>query len=168
VSSLSLAQARREEEAIDAMIDVYIAERLSKVELAAPISPQAKVKLRGILKKYAKSPHPFRACVRDNLKRFGPGRTEAICATIKDTIRGHKRWRGNKSLDKGSAGLSDVEVDGDVLLALDAISEVDLMSIFMGARAIEESRTVEALALSVSGADELRRWGDGIALKESD
>src|SRR4051812_9896833 len=43
---------------------------------AAQVGPDARYKLRGILKHYAKKAHPFAACVRDNRKRFGP-RAEA-------------------------------------------------------------------------------------------
>lgn len=161
MSDLKIDQARRDEALISASIQAHIERRLSGLELAAPISPSAKRKLGGILRKYAKSPHPFRACVRDNIKRFGPGRTEAICATLKDEIRGRKDWR------KGGVAASDgVVIDGDVLMALDAISDVDLEAVFMEARALEEGVTREALGLSVTGADELRRWGDGMALEE--
>jgi hypothetical protein len=168
VTDLALDQARRREAMLDAEIDAYIDARLDKVTLAAPIGEHAKIKLRGILKKYAKDPHPFRACVKDNMKRFGPGRTEAVCATLKDTIRG-KMWRKGGRSDKGMAGLSepDVVIDGDVLIALDAISEADLMEIFLEVRALDEHQTREATALlGVSGASELRRWGDGLALEE--
>jgi hypothetical protein len=153
----TLEQAR--EERLDREIDAMISERLSKAHLAAPISPKAKVKLRGILKKYAKSAHPFRECVRDNMKRFGPGRTEAICATLKDTIRGGKDWRkgAHTSEDDG------LVIDADVLLALDAVSEDDLQEIFLEIRALEEYQTPEAAPLlQVSGLSELERWGDGV------
>ena len=142
-----------------------ISDKIAKnVNLAAPISPSAKIKLRGILKKYAKSPHPFQACVRDNMKRFGPGRTEAVCATLKDTIKGRKDWR------KGGAKMSedDLVVDSDVLLALDAISDIDLSEIFLEVRALEEHKTTEAVPLlGVAGDAELKRWGVGqVALAE--
>lgn len=66
---------------------------------ADTVGPEAREKLRGILKHYAKNPHPFRACVRDNMKRFGPGRTEQVCATLKDIIRGTTRWRAVEASD---------------------------------------------------------------------
>jgi hypothetical protein len=155
----TLEQAR--EERLDREIDEVIARRLSEAKLAAPISPTARVKLRGILKKYARDPHPFRACVKDNMKRFGPGRTEAICATLKDTIKGNKNWR------KGGAHVSesDVVIDADVLLALDAISEVDLQEVLLEARALDEYQTAEAVPLlEVSGRAEMERWGEGVEL----
>lgn len=157
----TLEQAR--EERFDREIDEMISARLAKANLSAPISPKAKVKLRGILKKYAKSAHPFRDCVRDNMKRFGPGRTEAVCATLKDTIKGNKNWRkgggSNTSEDDG------LVINADVLLALDAISEVDLQEIFLEIRALEEYDTVEAVPLlDVSGKSELERWGGTVAM----
>jgi hypothetical protein len=153
----TLAQAR--EERIDREIDAMIAEKLKKAHLATPISPHARVKLRGILKKYARSAHPFRDCVRDNMKRFGPGRTEAVCGTLKATIKG----TGRKVAASEATGLDDMVIDADVLLALDAISEIDLQEIFLEARALEEHGTVEATALlNVTGTSELQRWGGGV------
>jgi hypothetical protein len=156
VKSLAQTRAERDERKLDAEIDALIEARLKKANLAAPISSRAKVKLRGILKKYAKSPHPFRACVKDNMSRFGPGRTEAVCATLKDTIRGTKKWRG-----KSVKADEDVKIDADVLLALDAISEVDLQEILLEARALEEHGSVEMVGLlSVTGESEMKLWGD--------
>jgi hypothetical protein len=152
----TLAQAR--EERLDQEIDKMISEKLKGVKLAAPISPAARVKLRGILKKYAKSAHPFRDCVKDNMSRFGPGRTEAVCATLKDTIKGNKNWRNGGS----NTSESDAVIDADVLLALDAISEIDLQEIFLEARALDEHQTTEAVPLlETNGRAELERWGVG-------
>jgi hypothetical protein len=146
------------EERLDREIDKMIADKLKAANLAAPISPHARVKLRGILKKYAKSAHPFRECVKDNMSRFGPGRTEALCATLKDVIKGNKNWRNGGA----NTSESDLVIDADVLLALDAISDYDLQEIFLEARALEEHGTVEATALlEVKGTTELQRWGVG-------
>jgi hypothetical protein len=146
------------EERLDREIDKMIADKLKAANLAAPISPHARVKLRGILKKYARSAHPFRECVRDNMKRFGPGRTEAVCATLKATIKGAGRKVGASE----NSGADDLAIDADVLLALDAISDYDLQEIFLEARALEEHGTVEATALlEVKGTTELQRWGVG-------
>jgi hypothetical protein len=158
----TLEQAR--EERFDREIDAMIAERIKEAKLAAPISPAAKVKLRQILKKYAKEAHPFRACVKDNMKRFGPGRTEALCATLKDTIKGRKDWRG-----KAMTSEVDAVIDGDVILALDAISDIDLQEIFLEVRAFDEHRTIEAVPLlEVSGRSELERWANGAATVAED
>lgn len=92
------------EEALDALL-------LS----AKTTGPHAREKLKGLLKYYAKKAHPFRACVRDNMKRFGPGKTEAYCATLKDIIRGTTKWRGHPSKDKGSAGLTGLSEGGFII-----------------------------------------------------
>jgi hypothetical protein len=156
----TLEQAR--EERFDREIDKMISDKLTEAKLAAPISPTARVKLRGILKKYAKEAHPFRACVRDNTKRFGPGRAEAVCATLKDVIKGRKDWRG-----AGVKASDDLVIDGDVLLALDAISEIDLSEIFLEMRALEEHQTIEGVPLlDTSGKAELERWGQGVDMVE--
>lgn len=100
-------------------------------------------------------------CVRDNLSRFGPGRTEAVCAALKDTIKGTTKWRHGGS----NTSESDDVIDADVLLALDAVSESDLQEIFLEIRALEEYQTVEAVSLlGTNGQSELRRWGAGVEL----
>jgi hypothetical protein len=154
----TLEQAR--EERLDREIDEMIARKIKAngVSLES-VGPAARVKLRGILKKYAKSAHPFRECVRDNMKRFGPGRTEAICATLKDTIKGTTKWRKGGSNTSESDGLT---IDADVLLALDAVSEIDLQEILLEARALDEHGTTEAVPLlEQTGKSELQRWGVG-------
>lgn len=103
MSDLALREAQREREHellfadLDRVLDRVFSE-------ADTVSPEARHKLRGILRHYAKDPHPFRACVKDNMKRFGPGRTEAVCATLKDMIRGTTHWRGHPADDHGSPG----------------------------------------------------------------
>jgi hypothetical protein len=93
-------------------------------------------------------------------RRFGPGRTEAVCATLKDTIKGNKNWRKGANTSE-----SDAVIDADVLLALNAISEIDLQEIFLEARALEEHQSVEAVPLlNVKGETELKRWGVGQVL----
>jgi len=96
---------------------------------AKTVGPHARKKLKGLLEYYAKKPHPFRACVRDNRKRFGP-RTEAYCATLKDIIRGTTKWRGkNNPKDKGTKGLKSVEklsepmIDDELALLLEQITD---------------------------------------------
>lgn len=103
---LAEAQKAREDKLLDTELD-----RVLDVTLSADaVSPEARNKLKALLKHYAKKPHPFRSCVRDNVKRFGPGRTEAVCATLKDMIRGTTQWRSNPDLDQGSTvALSDDE-----------------------------------------------------------
>lgn len=100
------------------------------------VSPQHREKMKGLLAHYAKKAHPFAACVRDNRKRFGP-RTEAVCAVVKDLIRGTTHWRGkgNKN-DKGTAGLK--------------MSEQDVV------HALMDDEVADALALLHANPDRLR------------
>lgn len=92
MTSVSLIEARtiREEQALDRRIDEIFELYFSEADT---VGPHAREKLRAILKHYAKDPHPFRACVKDNMKRFGPGHTEKVCAVLKDMIRGTTHWR---------------------------------------------------------------------------
>lgn len=100
------------------------------------VGPEARNRLKGILKHYAKMPHPFTACVRDNRKRFGE-RTEAVCAVLKDIIRGTTKWRGhNNPTDHGSAGIAglsefvdlptDLHLDEETIDLIDRLDELDL------------------------------------------
>ena len=61
----------------------------------ANVSPHDMKKLAPLLKHYGKMAHPFRACVRDNRKRFGP-LTEKYCAVLKDLIKGTTKWRSTE------------------------------------------------------------------------
>jgi len=72
--------------------------------------------LRFLLKHYAKDPHPWAACVADNMRRFGPGKTEALCGVLKDLIRQNPYWRhgkgGHSKLpDAGAPGVAIGEAD---------------------------------------------------------
>src|SRR3954454_4861718 len=97
-------------ELTDEEIDEYLDVALSNADR---VGPSAKHKLHGLLRYYAKKPHPFTACVRDNRKRFGP-RAEAVCAVLKDIIRGTTKWRGHPELDHGATGA--LAASEDVLL----------------------------------------------------
>lgn len=99
--SLSEAQERRS--------DILLEQRLeAQLQLSAKtVGPHARKKLMPLLKYYAKKPHPFTACYRDNRKRFGPHGAAQVCATLKDIIRGTTKWRKGKKFDHGSAGLSE-------------------------------------------------------------
>ena len=69
--------------------------------------------IRSLLKYYAKKPKIFTACVRDNRKRFGP-RVNAVCAWVKDQIKGTTKWRGKGSelrAELGLEGLTEAEID---------------------------------------------------------
>lgn len=111
------------------------------------VGPAAREKLKGILKHYAKMPKPFDACVRDNRKRFG-ARAEAVCAVLKDIIRGTTKWRGhNNPRDMGSAGLSSLaeptelpehlQLDEETASLIERLSELDLWTL-MGLAELDE------------------------------
>lgn len=60
----------------------------------------AKKKLSGILAHYRKSATPFRDCVADNTKRFGPEGAKKVCAVVKDLNQRSTKWRkGGKTAE---------------------------------------------------------------------
>ncbi len=60
----------------------------------ANVTPQDKVKLKGLLKHYAKQAHPFTACVRDQVKHgLSKDHANRRCAVLKDIIKGTTKWR---------------------------------------------------------------------------
>ena len=130
---LQLAQQEREDRLFDEWLDEHLPVLFSEADT---VGPDARHKLRGILRHYAKDPHPFRACMRDNMKRFGPGRTERVCATLKDIIRGTTHWRGHPAADHGSPGAigaSDAPaIDDEVSMLLLSISD-ERLDAFMAA-----------------------------------
>lgn len=123
---LLAAQRARE----DVLLENFIDKRVDVLFSADTVSPHARQQLSKLLAHYAKKPHPFRACVRDNMKRFGPGRTEKVCATLKDIIRGTTRWRNG-----GDAVSLSLEISDEVEMLLLSISDADLENL------IEEART---------------------------
>lgn len=106
----------------DEQIDEYLSVALSNADR---VGPDARHKLKGILRYYAKKPHPFTACVHDNRKRFG-NRAEAVCAVLKDIIRGTTHWRGhNNPRDHGAPGLATALSEKDrAYFALDIPEDV--------------------------------------------
>lgn len=126
---LSLAQQARE----DAVLLSYIDDQLDVLLAARNVGPAARSRLRNLIAYYAKKKHPFRACVRDNMKRFGPGRTERVCATLKDIMVGNTRWRGKKGV-AGSDNYSDNYVINDeVADLLLSISDEELENLVFNA-----------------------------------
>jgi hypothetical protein len=139
--ALIVAQREREDRLIDAAIDRRLELLFSKEEhpgisQANTVGPHARHQLRFLLRYYAKKDHPFTACVQDNMKRFGPNRTEKVCATLKDVIRGTTHWRGHPELDHGDPGAiaaSDErppEISEELAVFLTQISESDLEILF--------------------------------------
>lgn len=85
------------------LTDQEIEDYLSVALSAKTVTPDERKHLAPLLKFYAKKPHPFTACVKDNRKRFGP-KTEAYCAVLKDLIVGNTKWRhGGNHTAKGAA-----------------------------------------------------------------
>lgn len=93
-------------------------ERLATICLSLKtVTPSDKYHLRNLIAYYRKKPHPFTACYRDNVKRWGPELTKKRCAVLKDVIVGNTKWRkGNKK------GLSD----GEYFTSID-LSEVPII-----------------------------------------
>lgn len=95
---------------LDIMLDQLIDARLEGLMLNAKTTmanPKAMKRLAPLIKFYAKKPHPFTACVKDNRKRFGP-LTEKYCAVIVDIIHGgdtHWRNGGSKTGRTVSTGI---------------------------------------------------------------
>lgn len=132
LSETTLSEAR--EARLDRLLDVRIDEQIGILFSAKDVGPEQRHQLRGLLKHYAKKARPFTSCVRDNMKRFGPGRTEAVCATLKDIIRGTTKWRGNPEGDRGSAGLAmsgePFEISEELVELLMSIDEERLQLFF--------------------------------------
>lgn len=126
-NELTLAQQQRE----DALLDTYFEEQLDIVLSAKNVGPAARQKLSGLLKYYAKKKQPFRACVKDNMKRFGPGRTEAVCATLKDIMLGTTKWRNNKKFAGSDNFTDNYVITDEVADLLLSISNEDLEHIMM-------------------------------------
>jgi hypothetical protein len=127
MNSLELSQAQAARD--DILLNDFLDAQLDLLFSSKTVGPEARRKLRGLLSYYAKKPHPFRACVKDNMKRFGPGRTEAVCATLKDIIKGTTKWRHGS---KGAVALSDSEMpvfDEETFDLLMSISDDDLEKI---------------------------------------
>jgi hypothetical protein len=76
------------------------------------------------------------------MKRFGPNRTEKVCATLKDVIRGTTHWRGHPELDHGEPGAvaaSDSqppEMSFEMADFLLSLSESDIEILFSDSRDI--------------------------------
>lgn len=142
---LLAAQRDREDRLLDAAIDRTLALVFAETEHpgaseADTVGPHARHKLKGLLRYYAKQAHPFNACVKDNMKRFGPNRTERVCATVKDIIRGTTHWRGHPELDHGDPGAvaasNAPEIDEETATILLSLSESDLEILFSDAREV--------------------------------
>lgn len=137
-NELQKARERREDRKLDAVIEDAVGFLFSEADT---VGPHQRHQLRGLLRYYAKQPHPFRACVKDNTKRFGPGRVEKVCATLKDIIRGTTHWRGHPERDHGSPGVTasdeaPPEIDEDLATILLSVEEDKLGVLFSRAEEV--------------------------------
>lgn len=135
---LNLSEAQREREAradvaLDAALEGVFDALDEKLSEADKVGPHARQKLKPILRKYAKSPTPFRTCVRDQLKNGLPrDMANRRCAVLKDIIEGTTKWRGRKTPMKPKAEylLSDecplINFDDEMTQALDAYAKLDI------------------------------------------
>lgn len=108
-TDLQIASKKRQESILFNEIDKRIDLLLSNYQ-AVQANPRSMGYLRFLLKHYAKYPHPWRQCYKDNLKRFG-AKTPALCGVLKDSLRGTTHWRGHPELDHGSPGVAIGEAD---------------------------------------------------------
>lgn len=88
------------------------------------VDPEARRRLRGLMEYYAKKPHPFRACVRDNRKRFGPN-AERVCAVLKDLIRGTTKWRGKSDMSEMGMFSEYAATEGVEATLVDEVPVID-------------------------------------------
>jgi hypothetical protein len=140
--TLSEAQERRADLALDQALD----RRLTLMLSSRDVGPDARKKLKGLLKHYAKKRHPFRECVRDNTKRFGKEGAERVCATLKDIIRGTTKWRKGGRSDRGSKGIKNLSesvylgpvdhdmpvIDDEVLELIEQLTDEELHTLVNG------------------------------------
>lgn len=98
----------QEESEILSYLNVAFSNGFSKG--TANVSPSDMKKLAPLLRHYGKMKHPFRACVKDNRKRFGP-LTEKYCAVLKDLIKGTTKWRSTER----KKNLSEEELNDFIL-----------------------------------------------------
>lgn len=123
-------------------------EKVEKTKAAADVGPEARSKLRNLIRYYMGKKHPFTACVRDNTKRFGKERAERICATLKDIGTGTTKWR-----NRGKA-VDDVD---DMCLALFEAADGDvdgLVEMFEADQTASKSVEVEVPRDDLDGFDE--------------
>lgn len=117
--TVSLAEARRirAQQAMDEdqRLEVRLTELADGIVASAEdMDYKQRDALVKIFKHYAKDPQPFRTCVKDNMDRFGPGKTEQFCATVKDAIRSIHHWRSD-----GLIASDDFQQGVGILLAME-------------------------------------------------
>ena len=99
LTDLKLASEKREESLLMEEVDRRLNLLLANYQRVTS-NPRSMGYLRFLLRHYAKSPTPFRSCVADNTKRFGPIKVKGLCGVLKDTLRQTVYWRGKKGHSK--------------------------------------------------------------------
>jgi hypothetical protein len=108
------------------------------------VSPENRKKVSGLVRHYMKKAHPFRACVRDNRKRFGD-RAEKVCAVLKDLGKRSTGWR------KGGKKVTEADVAALVVEAVEAAQErLDQIE-----RTFGDGSSIELSEREPDGADDL-------------
>jgi len=148
--SESIHDAHKRREAIivgrvDEAVEIILAEVGKPGINYKQVTPQNKARLRGLMQYYAKKPHPFRACVRDNRKRFGP-RTEGVCAVLKDLIMNTTKWRhgGQNMSEDGMFSVVTATEDGLALGDETPLIDDELAAILLS---IDDSKMAEVESL---------------------
>lgn len=113
LTDLKLASEKRNDEILFSELDNRIDLLLSNYQ-KVDANPRSMGYLRFLLRHYGRMAHPWRACYKDNLKRFGE-KTPALCGVLKDSIRQTTYWRGkeghSKVPDVGDPGYAIGEAD---------------------------------------------------------
>lgn len=114
ITDIKLASEKRKEVLLSNEIDKRLDLLLANYPRVTS-NPRSMGYLRFLLRHYAKSPTPWRDCVKDNTKRFGPEKVKGLCGVLKDTIRQTTYWRGKKGHSKvpdvGDPGYAIGEAD---------------------------------------------------------
>lgn len=135
-------------------MDEYLSVSLANFQR---VTPGERKKLKGLMAHYAKKPHPFTSCVRDNTKRFGKDRAERICAVLKDLIKGTTKWRGEerkKHLSENTMKeLFEIDVDDSFYHYIEELSEEEIEEIMTERTDLSDDREL-VLAELFFGPDE--------------
>lgn len=129
MTALELAREDRRQRA-DELLDRQVDDRLDAVLLGtADVSPAARVKLKGILKRLAKQAHPFTQCMsdlREHKPEWSDDRRKKTCNVLK-ALSGRGDSKTNAAhLSQGGACLL---LDDDVMTLLEMVDESALAAL---------------------------------------
>lgn len=132
---MSVTELELTDEELDEEIDEYLTVAFSNgfSKGTANVSAKDMKRLSPLLRHYAKKPHPFRACVRDQIKHgLSKGHAERRCAVIKDLIHQSTKWRKgrkkkvNMSQDEVAEFILHEVIDDEFVEWLMEMSEEDM------------------------------------------